>query len=156
MHVDHSVYRLQAVIHIMKASLVETVRSLDEAEQILDDLVPFESHVPRSSATGARQGARPIVDTSTFSVRWNGKQCHLGGMIPFRFIERLARRLNHFVPYEQLMVDVWDGNRRSRATIRAVARDLRSALIEAGMDDLASAIKGEHQTYGLMLSSHHQ
>ncbi len=59
----------------------------------------------------------------------------------FRFVQRLARRPDTYLTYNELLRDVWDGV-RSDAAIRSVVKRLRRALREAGMDDLADAIDG--------------
>jgi len=94
---------------------------------------------------------RPVADQSSFSVVWDGRRCYLGRTLPFGFFERLARRPNQYVTYEQLLEDVWDGP-RSYDAIRSVVRDLRRKLKGAGMGDLADAIDGSNrQCYGLIL-----
>ena len=95
--------------------------------------------------------ARPIADRPILSVRWRGKSCFLGNTLPFWFFERLARRPNQYYSYEQLIEDVWEGQRTFSA-IRSVVRVLRRKLVAAGMDDLANAIDGSvSHHYGLML-----
>lgn len=66
-------------------------------------------------------------------------------------MERLARRPNVYVTYEQLLDDVWDGQLRSETAIRSVVRELRRSLREAGMHAVADAIHGQGRCYGLML-----
>jgi hypothetical protein len=93
----------------------------------------------------------PICDRSTFSVNWGGKACRLGNTLPFRLIERLARRPNQFFPYAQLLEEIWEGP-RSREAVRSVVKVLRCKLREAKMADLAAAIDGSSSHhYGLIL-----
>lgn len=40
-------------------------------------------------------GRRPLVDSSTLSLLWEGKTCRLGGKVLFRLAERLCRRPKH-------------------------------------------------------------
>ena len=93
----------------------------------------------------------PIADQSSLSVVWEGRRCYLGQTLPFRLFERLARRPNQYVTYEQLLQDVWEGPRSNEA-IRSVVRYLRRKLKDAGMGDLADAIDGSNrECYGLIL-----
>jgi DNA-binding response OmpR family regulator len=82
------------------------------------------------------------VDRSQLVVRFRGKTCFLGNALTFRFLARLAQRPNHYVTYEELLADVWDGARRSDASVRSVVKILRRKLREAGMGELADAIDG--------------
>lgn len=104
---------------------------------------------PNPSQSGNEPG-RPVADIATLSVRWEGKSCHLGYTLPFKLFERLARRPNCFVSYSQLLEDVWC-QCRSDAAIRSVVKELKRKLIEAGMLDIAAAIRGEGRCYGLIL-----
>ncbi len=94
---------------------------------------------------------RPLVDSSTFSVHWEGKTCSLRRTILFRLAERLARQPNQYISADQLLHDVWDGGVKSPDTIRSAVRHLRDRLSCAGMDDLAAAIQGTGGRYGLIL-----
>jgi DNA-binding response OmpR family regulator len=94
---------------------------------------------------------RPIVDQASLAVRWKGKTCRLGSTVTFRLFERLSRRPNYYVDYEQLLVDVWEGNVRTSETIRSVVTHLKRRLRESGMGELAEAIKGQGRRYSLLL-----
>jgi len=97
---------------------------------------------------------RPLVDQSTLSVVWSGRTCSLRNTILFRLAGRLARQPNQYITADQLLCDVWDGGVKSPDTIRSAVRHLRKRLIEAGMDELAAAIRGSGGRYGLMLDGH--
>ena len=76
----------------------------------------------------------------------------MGNTLPFKFLERLARRPNQLVPCDQLLDDVWECY-RSREAMRSVVKVLRQKLGQAGMQDLARAIDGTTaRHYGLMLN----
>lgn len=94
---------------------------------------------------------RPRIDTSTFTVEWHGLRCDLGPSIPFKLLQRLSRRPDRYYPYDILMADVWE-RRCSNTTVRSAIKRLRRALCEAGMADLAEAIKGRGECYGLILN----
>ena len=94
---------------------------------------------------------RPLVDSSTFSVHWEGKTCSLRRTILFRLAERLLRQPNQYISADQLLHDVWEGGVKSPDTIRSAVRHLRDRLSCAGMADLAAAIHGTGGRYGLIL-----
>lgn len=106
----------------------------------------------RGGPAAFASGTRPLVDQATLCVLWAGKSCPLGDSYPFYLFERLCRRPNQFVPHEQLLRDVWDGDVRTYETIRSVVRHLRQRLRDAGMSDLADAIRCRGRRYGLILA----
>jgi DNA-binding response OmpR family regulator len=91
------------------------------------------------------------VDTATFTVEWHGRRCDLGPGIPFKLLQRLSRHPDRYYSYSILMTDVWE-RRCSTSTVRSAVKRLRQALCEVGMDDLADAIKGCGECYGLFLN----
>lgn len=93
---------------------------------------------------------RPMVNPTTFSVEWKGRRCALGPTIQFKLIQRLSWHTERYYSYDDLMENVWKG-RYSRSTVRSAVKRLRQALYQAGMDDLAKAIKGRGECYGLIL-----
>lgn len=147
--------------------LARLAACLDQAvqltEQIIDDVATNReptTHAFRLSVAAGRfpptagkdLDRYPIVDRTTFAVHWGGKTCYLGNTLPFRFLERLARRPNQLVPCDQLLDDVWRCC-RSREAIRSVVKVLRQKLSQAGMEDLAEAIDGTTaRHYGLILN----
>ena len=58
-----------------------------------------------------------IADPTTFCARWGGKSRYLGDTLPFRLLERLARRPDQLFRYDLLLHDVW--TKRSREAVRA-------------------------------------
>ena len=96
---------------------------------------------------------RPLVNAATFSVEWRGRRCDLGPSILFKLIQRLLRRPDRYYPYDILMDDVWD-RRCSNTTVRSAVKRLRRALCNAGMSDLADAIRGRERCYGVFLNGH--
>ena len=93
----------------------------------------------------------PHIDADRLSVVWKQRCCLLGNTTSFRLMSRLLRRVNRYVSYERLREDVWYGETRSADTVRSAVRQLKLKLRAAGMRDLASAIKGQGQHYGLIL-----
>lgn len=104
-----------------------------------------DAHMANSSCL------RPLVDDSTLSVLWADKACCLRNTVLFRLARRLARQPNQYIPADRLLCDVWEGGVKSPDTIRSAARNLRKRLIQAGMDDLAAAIRASGGRYGLIL-----
>lgn len=110
--------------------------------------------VPSTSrGSGGPHSDRPHVDHSTLSVLWDGRTCQLGYTVLFKLADRLSRRPNQFVTFDQLLRDVWDGGFRSPDTIRSAVRNLRQRLSDAGMNELAAAIRGRAGRYGLILNN---
>jgi DNA-binding response OmpR family regulator len=95
--------------------------------------------------------AFPHIDHATFSVRWRGSTCILGATIPLRLFDRLCRRPNCYVCHENLLQDVWQGERKSKSTVRSTVRRLKRSLEGAGMIDLAKNIRCRGAHYALML-----
>lgn len=93
----------------------------------------------------------PRVDAETLSVAWAGKSCYLGSGVLFRLLTRLSRRPNRFVPRDDLLRDVWEGDRKSPDTIRSTIHNLKKRLHAADMGDLAAAIQSDDGGYGLVL-----
>ncbi len=123
---------------------------------IRTEIDAMSSGVGRSTAAAfafipRNEASRPHIDHSTLSVCWRSKTCLLGNTILLRLMDRLARRPNHYVTFEQLLCDVWNGDARSDHTIRSAVRHLRQRLRAAGLSDLAEAIQGEGGRYGLIL-----
>lgn len=77
----------------------------------------------------------------------------LGYTVLCKLVDRLSRRPNQFVTFDQHLRDVWDGGFRSPDTIRSAVRNLRQRLSDAGMNELAAAIRGRAGRYGLILNN---
>ena len=95
-----------------------------------------------------------MVNPTTFTVEWNGRRCNLGPSILFKLIYLLARRPDRYLTYDILMENVWE-RRCSNTTIRSAVKRLRRALRDAGMSELAAAIKGWGECYGVFLDGNH-
>jgi len=137
----------KALSHL-EETLTVICRELDlgEIEMFYEPLASRHNPIREPARTD-----RPLIDRTLLSVQWHGKTCFLGNTLPFRFLERLARKPNQYFSYEQLLDDVWEGP-RSFSAIRSVVKVLRKKLVEAGMEDLANAIDGTVcRHYGLML-----
>ena len=116
---------------------------------------PFSCRMPNTSSQRHVQDKSPhspvTVDGATFSVLWHDKACYLGNTLPFRLLERLARRPNHLIHSDTLLQELWD-RYSSRESLRSVVRVLRRKLVAAKMQELADAIDGSTaHHYGLML-----
>ncbi len=94
---------------------------------------------------------RLIIDPTTFAVKWHNQSCHLGPTILFKLIRRLARRPGRYLTCDTLMEDVWE-RRCSDTAIRSAIKRLRCALRDAGMPEVATAIRARGKCYGLFLN----
>ena len=109
-------------------------------EELAVDAVTFWK--ARTSITAIRPVVAAVyVDRDRLQVVFQGRTCVLGNTLPFKLLERLARRPNTYVTHEELLYDVWDGV-RSQAAIRSVVKRLRQALRRDGLADLAASIDG--------------
>ena len=108
----------------------------------------------RSPAAGNRHVTRNgdlVVSSSMCSVSWRGRCCVLGPSLLLRLIHRLAQHPDRFFTYDMLMDEVWE-RPCSDAALRALVSRLRSALKDAGMPDLAAAIRVQGRCVGLFLN----
>ncbi len=135
-----------ATLHAAAAAVAEQAWTMlaNHDETDLKDVSDCDFH-PRCPPQ-----ERLKVNPTTYTVEWHGQHCHLGPTILFKLIQRLARRPGRYFTYDILMEDVWQ-RRCSDATIRSAARRLRQAIRNAGMSELATAIKGRGECYGLFL-----
>jgi DNA-binding response OmpR family regulator len=123
------------------------------AERMMELLEQLAASQTAAALCLAEMRSLTSVDHASLSVHWQGRRCELGCTITFRLFERLSRRANTYVAHSQLLCDVWDGNVRAPETIRSVVRHLKRRLREAGMSDLADAIRAQGGRYGLMLDA---
>ncbi len=93
---------------------------------------------------------RLVIDPTNFSIKWRGQCCNLGPTILFKLIQRFARRPGRYFTYDILMDTVWE-KRCSNATVRSAIKRLRRAMRDAGMPELADAIRGQKECYGMFL-----
>ena len=93
---------------------------------------------------------RLVVSPTTFSVQWRNRRCDLGPSILFKLIQRLSRRPGRYFTHDLLMQDVWERH-CSHTAVRSAVKRLRRALCDAGMPELAAAIRGRRECYGLFL-----
>ena len=126
---------LAASLTCLRSSLVKLQESLPGTEC----MPPAASVLRRARAANAELA---LIDEAVFSVILGKRRCFLGNTLPFRFFVRLHRQPNLYVSYEQLLVDVWEDQFRTREAIRSVAKDLRSRLRRDQMNELADAIDG--------------
>ncbi len=131
------------------AILADEIRSTVQSE--LDRPATARAARNREADLASSHRPRPFVDDSTLSVIWAGKACHLRNTVLFRLARRLARQPNQYIAADRLLCDVWEGGVKSPDTIRSAARNLRKRFVQAGMDDLAAAIRASGGRYGLIL-----
>ncbi|MGE0481612.1 MAG: winged helix-turn-helix domain-containing protein [Phycisphaerae bacterium] len=156
---QEKVQRLADLVARLAETLMTAAVCADEVRAILraelDELQLTQRHSLRKGAVRSAPNTRPLVDASTLSVFWEGRTCLLRQKTLFRLAERLARRPNQYITAGQLLEDVWDGGVKAPETIRSAIRHLRRRLSDAGMADLAAAIRGTGGGYGLILDGTH-
>jgi DNA-binding response OmpR family regulator len=91
------------------------------------------------------------VNTSTFSVEWDGKVCLFKDSLPFRLMKTLCRRPGQVFSFDQLLRHVWSAHSKSPDTIRSTVRHLKWKLEKAEMKALAHAVKARGHGYCLSL-----
>mgnify|MGYP000596943368 CR=1 FL=1 len=135
-----------ATLHAAAAATADRVWSaLAEHDDAASEGI-FSGSFPRECL----QQHRLIIDATTFTVKWRAQSCHLGPTILFTLIQRLARRPERYLTCDTLMEDVWQ-RRCSDTAIRSAIKRLRRALHDAGMSEVAAAIRARGKRYGLFL-----
>jgi DNA-binding response OmpR family regulator len=110
------------------------------SEELAIDAVTFWKF--RTATIGAPPlSDRLFIDHDRLQVAFGGRICVLGNTLPFKLLERLARRPNTYVTHDELLSDVWEGI-RSESAIRSVVKRLRQTLRRQGLSELAAAIDG--------------
>lgn len=147
------VQRLAGLAARLAEALMTAAVCADEVRAILHtELEENGRRTPRTKhSVRGEPRTRPLVDASTLSVFWAGKVCLLRQKTLLRLAERLARRPNQYVSAGELLEDVWEGGVKAPETIRSAIRHLRRRLSDAGMSDLANAIRAAGGRYGLIL-----
>jgi len=112
--------------------------------------VEIRSVVSRIAGNG-NDATIPHVNTSTFSVEWDGKVCVFKDSLPFRLMETLCRRPGQVFSFDQLLRYVWSAHSKSPDTIRSTVRHLKRKLEKAEMKALAQAVKARGHGYCLSL-----
>lgn len=141
-----------ATAHQQAANLAEEICLLlcdDDAIRADGRTRSCASSVPSSDCSPL---SGPIADVMTFSVEWRGQTCDLGPTLTFRLFRRFVKNPNRYLSFETILHLVW-GERKSPAAVKSVVKELRRKLRDAGMADLAAAIKGRGRCYGLILDS---
>ncbi len=156
MHRSEERSRLDTLRRRFAAVQVELALCVEDLFELLESpsgSLPANSPNDISSGPTSMRGLRPVIDSDSCAVIWNGRVCQLGPGVPFRLFAKLAARPNCLFSYDQLIEHVWQGAPRSDETLRSEARRVRRFLRDAGMHDLADALKGRSRHYGLMLNS---
>ena len=131
--------RSLAESHAATIELMEQTLALLSEELAIDAVTFWKSRTTVVSSPPT--GNQFFVDRDRLQVVFRGRACVLGNTLSFRLLERLARRPNSYVTYDELLADVWEGV-RSEAAIRSVVKRLRQSLRRQGMAELAAAIDG--------------
>ena len=148
--------RIRRTLKSLAESQAATIALMEEVLALMTEELSFDPFTfwksrgsPSTSVNPTKTG---LFDLEMLTITFQGKSVFLGNTLPFRFFVRLARRPNTYVSYEDLLSDVWDGERTDGA-IRSVVKSLRGKLRAAKMLALAESIDGSVPGhYGLKLS----
>jgi DNA-binding response OmpR family regulator len=143
MKTNHRAFIQRSLRHLIETSAAQMDLLTTTYDQLSRELSfdPLESFLRPNSPHTYERDQELLVSRSRLVVTLRGKTCFLGNTLPFRFLCRLAESPNAYVAHEDLLADVWEGN-RSDAAVRSVVKVLRRKLREAGLADLATAIDG--------------
>lgn len=97
-----------------------------------------------------KRNADFIISDTQCCIEWRSRRCALGPSLLFYLFKRISRHPGNYYPFEVLMDEVWQ-RRCSDDAIRALLKRLRRTLVEAGMPDLARAIRSRGRCCGLIL-----
>jgi DNA-binding response OmpR family regulator len=125
--------------HAATIELMEQTLALLSEELAIDAVTFWKSRT--AAATTQHFSDRLFIDHDRLQVAFAGRVCVLGNTLPFKLLERLARRPNTYVTHDELLSDVWEGI-RSESAIRSAIKRLRQALRRQGLSKLADAIDG--------------
>lgn len=147
--------QIQRSLRYLAESYLATMNVLEQAlhllgEELSLDPLTFLHKRPLPQDLQIRH-ADFCIDRSLWSVSFRSKVCFLGNTLPFNLLFHLARRLNTYVSYEELLAEVWQ-RVVSDMAIRTVAKNLRQLLRRDGLAELAESIDGSvYSHYALKL-----
>jgi len=143
--------KVREVITSLAVTHSLVVEQMEELIVLLQEIVDLEDNTPSLPIRTVKSNRRPIANRQTLSIEWDGKSCFLGNTLLFLFFERLSRSANRYVSHEELLDDVWGGDREA-TTIRGVVKRLRDKLEDSEMTEVAHFIDGSIAGYyGLIL-----
>lgn len=130
--------RIREALRQLAAAHATAMKQMEQAMELLAAELWPEEDIP---GKGKKYESPLEVDRSVLCVRYHGRSCFLGNTLMFRLIEQLARRRNKYLPYEDLLSEVWESE-RSDGAVRSVVKRLREALRIQGLEDVARGIDG--------------
>ncbi|MBS0207966.1 MAG: winged helix-turn-helix domain-containing protein [Planctomycetes bacterium] len=131
--------RSLAESHAATIKLMEEMSALISEELALDPFTFWKSRPMQPDSANPNDGLQ--IDREHFTISFDGRTCFFGNSLGFRLLERLARRPNVYLSYEELLAAVWDGVRTDSA-VRAGVKRLRDKLRRLEMAKLADAVDG--------------
>jgi DNA-binding response OmpR family regulator len=149
--------QLMALVGALAEMCLTISRQVNELAVRLDPQHPRSAGGQLGNLMGGNDGdvrslyGQVIVDHAARAITYRGRTCRLGNTLVFRLMERLARRSGHYVTFDRLIREVWDGQARTDDAIRSVMKELRRRLRRGGMRRLADSIEGQNRAYALRL-----
>lgn len=142
---------LRQLTEIYRSNLTEYEQTIVTLSALLDlEAPPIFSRIVSMEQVPSNL----LADATTFCAIYRTRRCYLGNTLVFGLFRLLVSRLNRYVPYSELLAEVWKQEEKSPEAIRTVVQILRKKLRAASMVDLAEAIDGSnHGHYGLILVS---
>lgn len=141
---------LRQLTEIYRSNLTEYEHTLATLSALLDlEAPPIFGRVglPEQPASNL------FADAGTCCAIHRNRRCYLGNTLVFGLFRLLVSRLNRYIPYSELLTEVWNQEEKSPEAIRTVVQILRKKLRAAAMADIAEAIDGRnHGHYGLILA----
>lgn len=96
---------------------------------------------------------KPVFDTATFTVEFNGRRCELRNTKEFWLFERLGRSPGIYLSISILIEDVWEGRLTEKNTIQRTVSNLRRMLRNSGIQGLIIDGIRNRGHYSLIVSS---
>lgn len=141
---------LRQLTEIYRSNLTEYEQTLATLSALLDLEAPS---IFSRTVSLEQTPSNLLADPTTFCAVYRNGRCYLGNTLVFGLFRLLVSRLNRYVPYSELLAEVWKQDEKSPEAIRTVVQILRKKLRAASMIDIAEAIDGSnHGHYGLILA----
>jgi len=101
--------QIRRVLRQLAANYSAAMKMMEQVLGFMEEELSLEQTPPKGFRARLKNqpSSRLEVDRSALSVTSRGRSCFLGNTLMFRLIEQLAKHRNKYVPYEDLLADVW-------------------------------------------------